>query len=111
MELRDFIKEALKDILGGIECAQNEISSGEIIPNVTDTFQAVDAGISNIQTIDFEVTVTTDEKKGSEAKLNVIAAVIGGSVSGNSSNSNAYAGKLSFKIPVNFPRQCKEKKA
>lgn len=110
MELRNFIKEALKDILGGIEDAQSEITSGEIVPNVTDTFQAVEAGISNIQTVNFEVTVTTDEKQGSEAKLNVVAAFVGGGVSGQSSNSNAYAGKLSFKIPVCLPKQKKDGK-
>ena len=104
MELRNFIKEALKDILGGIEDAQDEITSGEIVPTVSDTFQSVDAGISNYQTVNFEVTVTTDEKQGREAKLNVVAAIVGGGVSGQNSNSSAYAGKLAFKIPVSLPR-------
>ncbi len=32
MELRVFVKETLKDILGGVKDAQQEIKEGEIVP-------------------------------------------------------------------------------
>jgi hypothetical protein len=102
MELRDFIKEALKDIMGGVADAQNEISSGSIVPRTSDSFQSVETGISNIQPIQFEVTVSTGEKSGSEAKLSVVAAVIGGNVKGDSSNSSGHVARLAFKVPVKF---------
>lgn len=33
MELRNFIKETLKDVIGGISDAQKEIENGEIVPD------------------------------------------------------------------------------
>ena len=32
MELRTFVKETLKDVLGGIHDAQSEIEHGEVVP-------------------------------------------------------------------------------
>ena len=49
---------------------------------ITRNFKAVETGISQVQAVDFEVTVRADKKEGSEAKLNVVAAVIGGGVKG-----------------------------
>jgi len=102
MELRNFIKEALKDIMGGVADAQKEIADGVVVPPTADSFKSVETGISNIVPVEFEVTVTTDEKAGSEAKLSVVAAVVGGHVKGDSSNASGHVGKLSFKVPVKF---------
>ncbi|MEZ8057221.1 hypothetical protein [Vibrio splendidus] len=105
MELRDFIKSSLKDIIGGVTDAQNEIEKGEIVPKINESsFSFLQSDISSVQAIEFEVAVNTIEREGSEAKLNVVAAVIGGSVGGNSSNDSTHAAKLSFKVPVRFPK-------
>jgi hypothetical protein len=105
MELRHFIKEALTDILGGVGDAQSELdrSYGQIIPQTSESFKSVDAGISAVQAIEFEVTVSTNDKSGNESKLSVVAAVVGGSIKGDSAQSKGHVGKLSFKVPVKFP--------
>lgn len=105
MELREFVKSSLRDIIGGVSDAQNEIEKGEIVPSLNEsTFSTIESGVTSYQTIEFEVAVNTVEREGTEAKLNVVAAVIGGSVGGSSSNDLAHAAKLAFKVPIRFPR-------
>ena len=104
MELRKFIKEALVDIIGAVTDAQAEIELGEIVPDVGDTFKSVETGINEVQSIDFEVTVTTEKHAGSEAKLNVVAAIVGGGVKGQSDSGTEHASRLRFKVPVRLPR-------
>jgi hypothetical protein len=92
--------------MGGITDAQDEIPKGSIIPQINESsFNNVGSGITSYQTVEFEVSVTANEREGSEAKLNVVAAFVGGGVSGNSGNEAAHAAKLLFKVPVKFPRK------
>ncbi|PSV09220.1 hypothetical protein [Photobacterium leiognathi] len=105
MELRAFIKESIKDIMGGVHDAQSEIEYGEVVPRSSTKVSVVETGLTSIQAIDFEVSVNVVENAGSEAKLNVVAAVINGGIKGNSSNSEAQTAKLSFKVPVRMPLQ------
>jgi hypothetical protein len=101
MELKNFIKETLKDIIGGIKEAQQEVDSGVIVPSINESnLSSVQSGFTSYQKIDFEVTVNAVEKEGSEAKLNVVAAVIGGHVKGDNSNTTGHVAKLSFSIPI-----------
>jgi len=104
MELKEFISKALQDIIGGVIDAQEKIPNGFIIPNVVKNFQAIEYGISDIQSVEFEVSVIGDKKTGSEAKLSVVAAVIGGNVKGNLNQSTSNVSRLSFKIPIRFPQ-------
>ena len=104
MELRTFIKETLKDVLGGIHDAQEEIEHGEVVPRLNEEgWKGLETGLTSFQAIDFEVSVNAVEKEGSEAKLSVVAAVIGGHVKGDSSNVAEHTAKLSFKIPIKLP--------
>jgi len=105
MELRIFIKETLKDILGGIHDAQQEVDKGIIVPSLKeDYWKGIESGLTSYQSIDFEVSVNAVEQEGSEAKLTVVAAVIGGGVKGDSSSIAERTAKLSFKIPVQLPK-------
>lgn len=103
MNLREFIKEALVDIVGAVEDAQASIKIGKIVPKVNKNYKSVETGISEIQGVDFEVSVVADEKSGNEAKLNVVAAVVGGGVKGQSNKGTEHAAKLKFKIPIELP--------
>jgi hypothetical protein len=103
MELRTFISQTLQDIVGGVQDAQKSVPIGAVVPSIKTTFQAVEHGISEIQAVDFEVTVRADERAGSEAKLSVVAAVVGGGVKGERGKSGGHAATLRFKIPVRLP--------
>lgn len=104
MELRQFVSRALCDIVNGVKDAQQETDKGTIVPHVSSSFKSVETGISALTAIEFEVTVKTDERAGSEAKLSVVAAFVGGSVKGESGNSSGHAAKLTFRIPVKLPQ-------
>jgi hypothetical protein len=104
MNLRDFVSSALIDIIGGVKDAQAKAPPGSIVPaDTAKTFKAVEAGISERQTVDFEVTVKADEHAGHEAKLSVVAAVIGAGVKGETGKSDGHVASLRFRVPVRLP--------
>ena len=104
MELRQFISKALEDIIGAVEDAQKATPKGCVMPSgLKRTLDLVKHGVSEIQAIDFEVTVKADQRAGSEARLNVVAVVMGGSVKGESGKSGGHAATLRFKIPIRLP--------
>jgi hypothetical protein len=103
MELRKFISTALLDIINGVEDAQAQTKPGTIIPEVASNYDSVKVGISELTSVEFEVTVKADEHSGSEAKLNVVAAIIGGGIKGESGNNSGHAAKLVFKVPIRYP--------
>lgn len=100
MELQSFISKALTDIFSGIQDAQEKLPSGAIVPAVTNSFECVQHGVSEIQAVSFEVVVRADETKGKEAKLNVVASIIGSSVAGQSCTGEGHTATLRFKVPV-----------
>ena len=104
MELRAFVTRALCDIVNGVKDAQKETEKGTVIPDVANTYKAIESGITDLTSIGFEVTVKTDERAGSEAKLSVVAAIVGAGVKGESESTKGHAAKLSFRVPVKFPR-------
>jgi len=105
MNLRAFIKQALLDIVGGVEDAQNEIKAGEIVPYVEDSYKSVEVGIHNLQPVEFDVSVSAGAESGSEARISVVAAVIGGGAKGSSNASSGHVANLKFKIPVKLPHK------
>ena len=103
MDLRDFVSTALLDIIEGVKDAQTKTDKGTIVPAVRQNYKSVETGISELTTVEFEVTVKSDERAGSEAKLSVVAAVVGGGVKGESGSSSGHAAKLTFRVPVRLP--------
>ena len=103
MELKTFITQTLTDIVEGVADAQKKLPDNCVIPAVKNLYKSVETGISEIQAIEFEVSVRADEHKGSEAKLTVVAAFFGGQVKGNSRIENGHSAVLRFKVPVKFP--------
>lgn len=104
MILRDFISQALLDIVGAVQDAQAKTPPGTVVPSgISTKMTAVEAGISQMQMVDFEVTVRADERSGSEARLNVVSVVLGGGVKGESGKSGGHAATLRFRVPVLLP--------
>ncbi len=110
MELQAFISKAIVDMFAEIEEARDKLRPNSVVPAVANTFDSVRTGISHIQPIDFEVVVRVDESKGSEAKLSVVAAVIGGHVQGQSRSGEGHTATLRFKVPVKFRQRLEDEK-
>lgn len=104
MELRTFIKTALLEITEGVADAQKEAKHGTISPaGVTQNVDAINLGVSTLTAVDFEVRVTVDEAKGSEAKLGVLSSFVGAGIEGNISNESSRSSTLKFRVPVILP--------
>ena len=104
MILRDFVSRALCDIVSGVQDAQTKTPDGVVVPHgITTKMYAVSAGISEIQVIDFEVTVKADEKSGREAGLSVVSAIFGAGIKGETGKSDGHAATLKFRVPVRLP--------
>jgi hypothetical protein len=111
MELRPFIKQAICDIINGVTDAQDELPNGSIVPPIAENYKSVEAGVSRFQAVDFEIVVRVEQSKGSEAKLNVFTAVIGGGVKGQSGEEEGHSATLRFKVPISFPLKEEQKSA
>jgi hypothetical protein len=104
MDLKDFISQTLVDIIEGIKAAQEKTPPGCIVPaNIARNFEAVKTGISQIQAVDFEVNVRADKKEGREAKLSVVAAIVGGGIKSETGKTGGHTATLKFRVPVSLP--------
>ena len=101
MILREFISKSLLDIVGALNEVE-KASPGTVITNFTKTPEFVKMGVTEIQTVEFEVMVRADEQSGSEAKLNVVAAIVGGNVKGESGKAEGHSATLRFRVPLNL---------
>lgn len=110
MELRSFIATSISDIYHGVKDAQDLLPTGSVVPFDSTKYRSIDSGVSNCQTIRFEVAVRVDEQKGKAAKLSVVAAVFGGELSDSSSKGNGHSGTLQFGVPILFPSAQEEMK-
>jgi hypothetical protein len=110
MILRDFVSQALCDIIGGVQDAQTKTPAGAVVPpNISTKMFAVSAGVSTLQVVDFEVIVRADEKSGREAGLSVVSAVFGAGIKGETGKSDGHSATLRFKVPVRLPERVDSK--
>ena len=100
MDLRDFISTALLDIIAGVKDAQAKTETGVIVPAVRQDYKSVETGISELTSVEFEVSVRSVEKAGSEARLSVVAAIVGGRVKGESGSATGHVARLTFRFPI-----------
>jgi hypothetical protein len=105
MNLRDFIKQALMDIVGAVQDTQKEITDGEIVPAIKNTYKSIETNISPLQVVEFDVSVSADTQSDRKATLSVVAAVIGGNVGGQRNTSSGHVANLRFKIPIMLPQK------
>lgn len=108
MELRPFITKALEDIIGGVQDSQDKIGSSIIVPSLDSQFETIKLGVSCYQAVEFEVTVKAEESKGTETKLNVVAAVVGGHTKAGSGKNDEHSAVLKFKVPVRYKTEFDE---
>ena len=113
MELKDFVRETLVQVVAGIEEAQTEVRDcgGFVNPahreNVKSSdeshFGVIGTG-QNIFLVDFDVAVNVVEESGTEAKSKLnVASLLTLGAGGESSQSSSATNKISFKVPLALP--------
>lgn len=101
MDLRDFIKTSISDILGGIEDAAKEFGEG------TDRLGGVNPvtedQIFKTEKIAFDIAVSasSEQKTGGKGALKVYVVELG--ADGHDLNSENTVSRLQFSVPVALP--------
>jgi len=103
MELQEFITKSLTDIHEGVQAAQQKLPPGFVVPSVKSHYRSVETGISELQSVRFEVAVEAVEEKGKSAKLSVVAGLFSGSLADQSKRQQGHSGVLTFSIPIRLP--------
>lgn len=106
MELRDFISESLKAIIGGVKDAQKEQGnySAKINPSYsTGHYQEIDGEYFAIKDINFEIALTESKTGESKKGISVSFPIINGNIGDGKMNTTTAGTKVSFSLPVIFP--------
>ncbi len=113
MELKEFISEALIQIVSGIEDAQGKIeeSNAEISPKFSTRQQATTGKLNTlfsskhniIRQVDFDIAVSATEGTGTKAGVGVLAGAFNLGASGSSNQENQTASRIRFSVPVTLP--------
>lgn len=96
MELHHFVAETIKSVVEGIQLAQTHAAEHDASVN---PFRG-----SELQSIDFEIELSTSE--GTESSDGEV--VVGGVASGATAQQKAGSetvGRIKFKVPLRFPNQ------
>lgn len=112
MELKDFIRETLVQIIQGGEEANRLISphsTGTVFP-LYSTYagsRSVNAepkyGYA-VESINFDVALTTEESRTAEGGVKVAIAGIGGGTQTVKDSTMSLASRVQFTIPVQYPQ-------
>jgi hypothetical protein len=103
MELREFIKSSLIDILGGIQDAAAEIHANDEARGAVNPLRKEQ--IFSTQKVAFDIAVTAASEESKGAKGGVKVYVIDAGIDGKSTKSHSTASRLQFSIPVSLPAQ------
>lgn len=116
MELKDFIKQVLADVTNAVSESQQELKNGCVIcpsniavGGIGECVKAKGGETLKVSSVDFDVAVTVEKTDGINAKFGVVAAVINGGASGSSSDKSQELSRISFSVPLIYPRVSIEK--
>jgi len=91
-------------LVGGVQDAQSKTQAGIIVPaGLSKSIKLVEARRSELQIVEFEVTVRADERSGREAGLSVVSAVFGAGIKSEIDKTGGHAALLRFSVPVKLP--------
>jgi len=101
MELREFIYETLKNIIDGIQDAQDYADTtngtGKIVPQLP-----VGSGSIDVQ---FDVAVLAEKSTTAEGKAGISVFSVGASAGGRKESMSSTVSRIKFPVPVNLPKQ------
>jgi len=114
VELKDFVKESLVQIIGGVSEAQKEIAMlgcGEISPAIgskwADAGQVFSPNGMPIHNVSFDVAVGAKEKTGTKGTIGVMVSVLKLGAQGESQESSSNDSRIKFTVPITLPQMKK----
>ena len=101
MDLKSFITETLKQIIEGVQDAQKYISDKEI-PSTIHPKKSRE----NIESVDFDVAVTSTESNSSGLSGGIkVASIFSIGGEGKNQASEQNVSRIKFKVQIELPRQ------
>lgn len=115
MELKEFIKESLSQIIDAVKETQEKYKDTNVVI-CPDNIQEVKSGLyildeneydnyssrSKVQTIDMDIAISVTEKEGNKSGLG-IAKIINAGISSENAQRNESISKIKFSIPIVLP--------
>lgn len=112
MDLQEFVKQTLSQIVDGVTDARAQVSDkdGEINPRVNSSHEQLgkqgflfsSEGI--VQIVKFDVALTVGEGKGTKGGIGVFAGAVNLGSSGESNSKNVSVSRVQFSVPLRLPR-------
>ena len=108
MDLSEFVRETLNNVVAGVVLSQEDLKKTNAIinPSTIDEngFISLSYGNKRIVNVSFDVAVTVDDIDGDKAGIKVsVANFFSGSVGGETKTANQKVSRVSFEIPVLLP--------
>jgi hypothetical protein len=114
MNLRDFVKQAIVEIIEGVADANSEIGQDCVDPSphmTTQPQELAKQGYFNgqnhrlVQSVDFDVAVTATEGTETKGGIGIFVAGFGVGTQGSSNQASSSLSRIRFKIPISFKSQ------
>lgn len=113
MELKDFVSEALVQIVRGVAQAQNELkgTGARVSPRMRSTDKSHTIGEAEmdggqpVSHVEFDVLVTAAEGTGSKGTVGVVVGVLGLGTQAQSEAKSGQESRIKFKVPLLLPLQ------
>jgi hypothetical protein len=113
VDLREFVRESLCQIIRGIEDAQRDLKSSQarIAPiHVRDsagpgTYEATDKGYyrAHVSEAEFDVAVTVSEETAKGGGLKIAGGIFGAGAKAESERCNQTVSRIRFSVPLVLP--------
>ena len=112
MDLKEFVGQALTEIVQGVLNAQSALGkNGKCINPQLSTQQGsleelgklVSIQGQLVQAIEFDVAVTATKGKGTKGGIGVVAGVLALGSQGQSNSENSSVTRIKFTVPVSLP--------
>ena len=121
MELKEFIKESLSQIIDAVKETQEKYKDTNVV-NCHHNIQEVKDGLyildeneydnyssrSKVQNIDMDIAISVTEKEGNKSGLG-IAKIINAGISSENTQQNESISKIKFSIPIVLPTSSSQK--
>lgn len=107
MELKEFVKETLLEIVEGVKEAQDAVKEygATVNPRIVKNSESAQVGgeYRPVQNVDFEVGLTASEESGNRKGIGVALGGFKAGVDGNGGRSSSTATKIRFVVPLVLP--------
>lgn len=114
MELKDFVRESLLQIIAGVSEAQDELEDTNAETNPRDVIfpksnllpyihDKATGGSKAVDFVEFDVAVTAQEGTQTKGGIGVVMGIVGIGSQGKSEQKNEQHSRLKFKILVALP--------